>query len=158
MTTPPTRRSVLVVLASAPIAGCLGAADDSPDDTQTTEPADQQMTDSDELLSVEQRQQQVEQLPETSPLVGSLVDLVKAEDRRAAADDHGIEYDDTNHTARVAIELEPDGELPDGYRLDTISSYEGHVVANVHVDDLVPLAMDDAVRRVGKPPESRTTK
>ena len=152
MTAPPTRRALLLALASAPLTGCLGAAEDSSEDTTT----DQEMTDTD-LLSVEERQQQVDRLPERSSLVGSRVDLVAAGDRSAVAADHGIEYDDTNHTARVAIELEPDAELPDKYRLDTISSYEGRVVATVHIDDLVPLAMDDAVRQIKNPPDSRPT-
>jgi len=162
MTDTYSRRALLLALASASAAGCLGASD-SPDDatadeTQTTDPPDQQMTDTNELLSIEQRQQQVEQLPETSPLVGSLEDLVAAADRETAATERGLTYDDTNHRVRVAIELEPDAELPSGYRVETISSYEGRVVAEVHIDDLVPLAMDDAVRRVRKPEESRTTR
>lgn len=102
------------------------------------------------------REEQVEKLPERSPLAGALEELVAAQDRDAVAAERDLEYRPDDGTVRVSVEFEPDGELPEGYRMEVLATYEGSVVAYVDVDELVPLALEDDVRKVDRPPRSRT--
>ena len=166
MTTTCSRRSILLVSASA-LSGCVGGRGDdegtttedgsAQTDTTTTTQDETGMTPTDDGTPTPDRREQVERLPEPSPLVGSLTAVVAASDREATAAEYGIEYRSADDSVRVAVELEPDADgLPDGYRVEEVSSFGGQVIAYVHVDDLVPLAMEDDVRRIQKPPESRT--
>jgi hypothetical protein len=87
-----------------------------------------------------------DELRETGTLDSQLVDLLTAEDRGAVATDHGIGYRPEDGMVRVTIELEVDGEFPEGYRTDGIDRYQQRVIGYVHVDDLASLATDDDVR------------
>lgn len=92
-----------------------------------------------------------ERLPERSPLSNPLPGLVEAEDRQAYADEQGLEVRDCQ--VKVEIELEPDGERPDEYLVETVDRYGRILVAWVEIDDLVDLALDENVRRVQPPTE-----
>jgi hypothetical protein len=177
-----SRRKLLATLPVLALAGCTGGAreDEGTDETATETSADagevptddtttatptqteepmtpgDNSTPTDDSSTATDRAEQLEKLPEPSPLVVALEDLVAAADRQAVAADRGIEFREQDHSARVSIELESEQELPDGYRVDVVSQYAGHVTAYVHVDDLVPLAIEDAVRKIGRPPESKT--
>jgi len=108
-------------------------------------------------LTLAERRAQIERLPETSPLAGALRELVAAEDPSAVASDHGLDFRPDSYTVGATIELEPGESLPDGYRVEVRSQTGAYVTAYVHLDDLVPLALDEAVRKVQKPPDSRPT-
>lgn len=157
-----SRRAVCAAAAAAILGGCVEGSGEDPTDNTTENPAEEEMdssdssTDEDTPVPPEERQQLVDQLPETSPLVGSLVDIVGAPDREDAAEEHGYDFRAEDHSVRVTIRLESGAELPSEYRVDALNEYQGYVTAYVHVDDLVPLAMDDAVRKVQRPEESRT--
>jgi hypothetical protein len=136
------------------LGGCVESAADDPSDNTTADPDSEQM-DSDGPVPPAERQELVDQLPEPSPLSGSLVDLVAASDREATADELGYEFRTGSHAVRVQITLESGAEMPEGYRVSTEGSYGGTVDAYVHVDDLVPLAMEDGVRIIRPPDEPR---
>lgn len=127
-------------------SGSKGPTEDSDGDNITTA----------EDTTTVSRKEQVERLPERSPLTSSLTEVVAASDRKTVAAEHGIEFRESDHSVRVSIELESNETLPDGYRVEVISSYGGRVIAWVHVDDLVPLAMEEDVRKIQKPAESQT--
>lgn len=129
---------------------------DSTADKAMSDSQEEKMNSSDDITPPDQREELVEQLPDRSPLVESLADVVVAPDREATAARFNIEFRAEDHSVRVAIELEADGELPDEYRVDEVSRYDGRVIAYVHVDDLVPLAIDENIRRIRKPEESKT--
>jgi len=114
------------------------------------------MTKTDDGTATPDRQEMVDRLPEASPLSGVLVDLVGATDRAKMAAEHNLDFREATQDVRVQIELEVDATMPDGYRLERISQTGGYVIAYVHVDDLVSLAMEPAVRKLQRPPESRT--
>ena len=179
-----SRRRLLVAASVAVLGGCVSSGEEDPgadgdqpteadgeqndgadtptakptptDDTVTMTPSDRESERGEGTpVPPEDRGALVAQLPDVSPLVGSLEDIVAAADRKAVAADHGYEFREEDHSVRVVIELEPDGELPAGYRVAVQDEYGGQVTAFVHVDDLVPLAMADSVRKIQRPPESR---
>jgi len=177
MTRTYTRRRAILTTAAVLLGGCLGRGEedspaegdddgDTPTITPTPTPDGGEMTPTDDGTPTPEddrkpvppgdREELADQLPTPSPMTGSLVDVVTAADRAAAADDHGLEFQPDDHSLRVAVELEAERELPDGYRVDIVDEYGGYVIAYVHVDDLVGLAIEDAVRKVQRPPESRT--
>lgn len=163
-----TRRRVLATLPAIALAGCASDAGGDPttsdgegsggDDTTTTTATptttEDQMTPTDDGTPT--RQELVEQLPEPSPLSGALTELVGAQDRTALAAEYSLDFRDGEHDVRVQIELEEGGTFPEEYRVTRISTTGNYVTAYVHVNDLVPLAMADDVRKVQRPPESRT--
>ena len=168
-----TRRAVLTTGLAVALGGCLDSLTDGDDDSadepsdggenasadgssNTTGKSDDEEMDSDEEpIPEEERQELVDQLPEPSPLVSALFDIVAAADRDAAAADHGFEFREADHSVRVMIRLEPEAELSKNYRIDTVDEHNGYVTAYVYVDDLVPLAMADEVRKIQRPAESR---
>ncbi|ACV12319.1 hypothetical protein Huta_2152 [Halorhabdus utahensis DSM 12940] len=158
-----SRRHFLGSLLVAVLGGCAERAGKTPTNTttQTTDEPNMTPTDSDSKTGTstptepEDRKELIEQLPETSPLVRSLEDVVAADDRRSVAEDAGYEFREEDHSVRVSIRLEADGELPDGYRVDVEDAFDGYIEAYVHVDDLVPLAMEPAVRKIQRPAESK---
>jgi hypothetical protein len=157
-----TRRSVLLAALTVALGGCLGGGgddDDTGDGTATPESDTPTATDTptSETTPVppSDRQALVEQLPEPSPLANSLAELVAADDRDAKANELDYEFQTSDHSVRVQITLESGTELPDGYRVTIEDTYEGTVHAYVHVDDLVPLAMEERVRIIRPPAESQ---
>lgn len=125
----------------------------APDDSETT-PNETPSTSETPVLPGE-RNQLVEQLPEPSPLATTLVELVASSDRQSTANEQGLDYHESTHAVQVQITLQSESELPDGYRIDVLDSYQNIVTAYVHIDDLVPVAMDDSVRIIRPPVESR---
>ncbi|QCC51746.1 hypothetical protein [Halapricum salinum] len=151
MTAPPTRRALLLALASAPLTGCLGAADDAPSDVTTDDP---QMTDTDDSQSADRRQQ-VEQLPEPSPLSDDLTELFLADDRESVAQQRDLTLRDG--AVQVEIALTANGDPPTEYLPEERSEYGDTVIAYVAVGDLVDLALDDDVKRVTRRFEPQPT-
>lgn len=129
----------------------------TPEDSETDEGTPASATPDAESTPVppDEREQLVEQLPETSPLSAQLVELVASHDRATTAEERGLEFRESSHSVRVLIELESTGELPTGYRTEVLDSYQNTVDAYVHVDDLVPVAMDENIRIIRPPAESR---
>jgi hypothetical protein len=159
-----SRRAVCGAVGTVLLGGCVGGTGDDPsDNTQqnadnnTVNSSDDSSTTDTTPIPPEERQQLVDQLPETSPLVSSLVNIVAAADREQTADEQGYEFRSEDHSARVMVRLESGADVPSGYRVDIVDTYDGYATAYVHIDDLVPLAMEDAVRKIQRPPESRTT-
>jgi hypothetical protein len=157
-----SRRAVCGAIGAVLLGGCVEGASDDPSDNSTQSPDNDTMDSTDDSstgnstpISPEERQQLVDQLPETSPLSGSLVDLVAASDRETAAAEQGYELRSKDHSVQVMIRLESDHDLPTEYRADVVDNVEGYVTAYVHIDDLVPLAMEDAVRKIQRPPTSQ---
>lgn len=170
-----SRRAVCGAVAAALLGGCvedegpgsdpsdnttqslnneqMDSAEDGNDEENATESAGDDNT---TPIPPDERQELVDQLPETSPVVGSLKEIVAAADRKRAAETHGYEFRQDDHSVRVAIRLESGATLPSGYRVEVISEYEGYITAHLHVDDVVPLAMESAVRKIQRPAESQT--
>jgi len=152
MTRTYTRRRAILTTAAVLLGGCLGrgeenspAEGDDEGDTPTVTPTSTPGWDE-------------ESLRETGALDGQLVDLITAADREAVANDHGMEYRPEDGMVRVSLELEPDGEFPEGYRTEDIERYQQRVTGHVHVDDLASLAMDEDVRIIRPYEEPKTTK
>jgi hypothetical protein len=155
-----SRRAVCGAIGVSLLGGCVeGTSDNTRQDTddETMNSSDDFSTTDTTPIPPEERQQLVDQLPETSPLVTSLVEIVAAADREQAAADQGYEFRSEDHSVRVMIRLESDSDLPTTYRVDVVHTHDGYVTAYVHIDDLVPLAMEDAVRKIQRPPESQPT-
>jgi len=160
-----SRRSLLGAVGVVLLGGCVEGSEEPNDTTDNTtqSPDGEEMNSTDDSSAEDttpipqaERQALVDQLPETSPLVGSLEEIVAAADREGAATDHDYEFRNEDHSVRVAVRLESQQELPEGYRVEVTDTYEEYVSAYVHVDDLVPLALEDAVRKIQRPAESRT--
>lgn len=182
---PPTlpRRKLLAAMATAAIAGCV-SDDDSPEtDTQPTDksPAagddgnetvpdsddDEQTGKGDEQSedgqteetegenSDRSREEEIDRLPDRSPLSNLLVEFFAAADRESFARDREmLVYEDGR--IRVRITLEPDGERPEQYLPEETSGYGDTIIAFVEADDLVDLALDENVRQVTLPPQTET--
>ena len=153
----PTRRTLLAALptaAAAAVSGCVKASGPTADNSTPTDSPTPTKTPTE--TDTPTREEMVERLPETSPLGGALTELVAAEDRKKTADEYGLEYRPADSTVKAVIELESDRELSDTYRIETLDSYDGYITTYVHVNDLVPLAMEDGVRKVRRPAESKT--
>ena len=123
-------------------------------DNETMTPTDHNSNEKTPVPPAE-RDELVERLPETSPLTGPLEALVAGSDRAAVAEEYGLEFREKDHSVRVRIELESGGRLPERCRVEVVGQYQDYVTAYVHVDDLVPIGIDDGVRKVRRPPESR---
>ena len=174
-----SRRSVVALLAVLVSGGCTGSdGGDTPTEEpepnptgtaarttcgseNTDTPSDGTMTstdrNSDERTPVPpaERDELVERLPETSPLTGALEALVAGSDRAAVAEEYDLEFREKDHSVRVRVELESGGRVPKHCRVEVVGQYQNYVTAYVHVDDLVPVGIDDGVRRVRRPPEPR---
>jgi hypothetical protein len=174
-----SRRSLLALLTVLVSGGCTGSDDGSTPtggaDTESTETAtqtacgsesadasdDETMTPTDHNSNEKtpvppaERDELVERLPETSPLTGPLEALVAGSDRAAVAEEYGLEFREKDHSVRVRIELESGGRLPERCRVEVVGQYQDYITAYIHVDDLVPVGIDDGVRKVRRPPESR---
>ncbi|QLH76928.1 hypothetical protein HZS55_06300 [Halosimplex rubrum] len=177
-----TRRAILAVLSSVFVGGCLGtgtstkaepkdqesatgANTGSPNpETRPKTPATETMMPTDDKTQTDERtpvppaarDDLVERLPVPSPLTGDLEEIVAASDRKSAAKERRVEYRPADHSVKVMIMLQSDVELPQCYQIEVISQYQDHVTAYVHIDDLVPLSMEEDVRKVQKPLESKT--
>lgn len=143
-----SRRELLTVASTLLLAnaGCVGS-DSGSQSTMTDD------TSSTSTSGTERPEEQVERLPEPSPLSNTLRNLVLADDRRQFAEEHGISY--REGAVKVQIELVDGGETPEQHFTEVTGSYDSVAVGYVRTGDLVPLALEDSVRIVRSPPESR---
>lgn len=169
---PCKRRAVLSILGTSILGGCLGnmtsrettgqnnsttsdSADVDPKNAgDSLAPEDTQMEDTQDITDEchGDREENLNRLPERSPLAETLEALYAAEDREAFSERHdAIEY--RNGAVRVSIRLETEGTPPEEYLSEDYTAYDDLVVAFVEVDCLVDLALDDNVRAVRIPPQ-----
>jgi hypothetical protein len=174
-----SRRRLLVVLPVVGLAGCTGGSNsEDPGDEATTTargdttpsatgsrdstPTTGSQTTSDPptasptptQTATMNPQDQIDRLPEPSPLTSALQDLVLAEDRERFANNADIQYRDG--TVKVELELVEGGEPPRDLLDEIETEYGTLVVAWVRVDDLVDVALADDVRIVRRHARPKT--
>jgi hypothetical protein len=153
-----TRRKLLAAAATVAVAGCVTEGQQSPtEDNQMndTNDSDTENTEQSSTNMVAEREAELERLPDRSPLSTGLADLFAAPDREAYAESNdAIPYRDGH--VRVEITLEPGGEAPEQYLPAETSGYGETVIADVLIDDLVDLALEDDVRLVSLPSQPQT--
>lgn len=152
-----TRRSILGALPIV-LAGCTTSRSDDESGTEgieagsgseastATTPTATATTTTSERETATTTVSGVERLPEPSPLAGTLVGIVEAEDRASYADGHDLDFRDGR--VRVEVSLVPDGTPPEQYLPEDRTVYEDTVIAYVYVRHLVDLALHDDVRFV----------
>jgi hypothetical protein len=91
-------------------------------------------------------QEQIDRLPEPSPMTTNLQNLVLAADRRQFANRSDIPY--REGSVKVELELVEDGEPPRDLLGEIETEYGTLVIAWVRVDDLVDVALAADVRIV----------
>ena len=170
MPNPTNRRRVLLALPAA-LAGCTGSDTDEPADTtepddgsggsngDTTGTSTPTPTPTDGMTPPTDDEtpdpaEEVECLPDPSPLATILVEFLQAEDRHAFADDRGIPFEDGR--VHVQVELVEGGELPASLVGEVTTAYDPIRNAWIPVANLVDVALDDDVRIVRPIPEART--
>ena len=166
----PTRRGFVASISTLLIAGCSSNGTESPagdaggndgtlpgggssgTTTASPTPNDGQMTPTDD--GTPDPADEIERLPEPSPLATTLVEFLQTEDRRAFADDRGIPFEDGR--VHVQVELVEGGELPVSLVDEVTTAYDPIRNAWIPVANLVDVALDDDVRIVRPIPEART--
>lgn len=162
------RRSFLGTLGVVLVAGCVSADDDA-SQPESTDSEDQAAADDEETAGEpESREETVngyetnsdraddlERLPDRSPLAEPLKNLYIVTDREGyAATIDRLDYADG--FVDVVIELEPDADPPWDYVADDARHVGQYVMGDVDVDRLVDLALEGAVRMVRLPADAET--
>jgi hypothetical protein len=159
-----SRRQLLASLPALALAGCASSASEDPETTTATD--DQTPTPSrtttDEPsptptptpTETPDREEQIEALPEPSPLGSFLQEIFVADDPAAAAEGRDVPYQDG--AVKVRIELVEGGEIPEEFVEERLAKQEEMVVAWVPVANLVDLATAPDVRivRAWTPPKT----
>ncbi len=99
-------------------------------------------------------QEQIDRLPEPSPMTTNLQNLVLAEDRKQFAERSDIPY--REGTVNVELELVEGGEPPRELLDEIETEYGTLVIAWVRVDDLVDVALAEDVRIVRRHARPKT--
>lgn len=175
-----SRRRFLAVLPVAALAGCTGsggagepagegttttAAGDTttsaaqptqaPTATETPSPTDTPTPSATSTpTTTMEPQDQIDRLPEPSPLTNVLQDLVLADDRQQFATKSEIPYRDG--AVKVELELVEDGEPPRDLLGEIQTEYGTLVIAWVRVENLVDVALAEDVRLVRRHARPKT--
>jgi len=148
-----SRRRVLGTLPAIAVAGCSERAGgevnrDTSTATDTQTPAQTTKT------ATPEPQPMIDRLPEPSPLETVLEELVVADDRTQFATEQQLSLRD--EAVKVELELVEGGEPPRELLEAIDSEYGTMVVAWVHVDSLVDVALASDVRIVRQYSDPKT--
>lgn len=142
----PVQALTVPLILVASVAGCTAPGPSSGPQAASTPTATVESTATQTPTSVDTTPTQTPTVSQPSSLESTLYRLVQADDRASFAETHGIRL--RNGDALVVIELADDADLPGGYDIDVTVRVQDSVEAYVDVDDLLPLAREEAVRRI----------